>query len=111
MAELKTIQTVPLIQGRDGAIRIRGSRVTLDTIVGQFQQGATPEQIQEDYPSLSLREIYSIIAYYLEHSTVVEEYLRERRSEADQTRQQIERQQDSSGLRQRLRQQRSRLIR
>ena len=43
MIELETVQTVPLIAGEDGVIRITGSRVTLDSIVGQFKRGATAE--------------------------------------------------------------------
>ena len=40
MIELATMQTVPLTVGEDGVIRITGSRVTLDSIVGQFKRGA-----------------------------------------------------------------------
>jgi uncharacterized protein (DUF433 family) len=76
MIELETIQTVPLTAGEDGVIRITGSRVTLDSIVSQFKRGATAEEIQHAFPSLSLREIYGAISYYLEHTDRVEEYLR-----------------------------------
>ena len=68
MIELETMQTVPLIAGEDGVIRITGSRVTLDSIVSQFKRGATAEEIQHAFPSLSLREIYGAISYYLEHT-------------------------------------------
>src|SRR6266581_2658401 len=65
MIELETTQTVPLTAGEDGVIRITGSRVTLDSIVSQFRRGATAEEIQHDFPSLSLREIYGAISYFL----------------------------------------------
>src|SRR5207249_2068886 len=89
MVELETTQTVPLTVGDDGTVRITGSRVTLDSIVHQFKSGATAEQIQDDFPSLALRDIYSTIAYYLQHTQAVEEYLREQEQAAAQTRQEI----------------------
>lgn len=106
MAELETTQQAPLIRGEDGTIRITDSRVMLDTVVRQFKQGATAEQIQEDFPSLPLRDIYAVIAYYLQHTATVEEYLRRQEQAAAETRQEIEDRQDTSGLRQRLRQRR-----
>jgi uncharacterized protein (DUF433 family) len=67
MIQLTLTQTTPLIQEADGTVRIAGSRVTLDTIIGAFQKGATAEQIQDSFPSLSLAQIYGAIAYYLNH--------------------------------------------
>ena len=54
-------QNTPLILGDDGTIRIKGSRVSLEVIVQQFKQGATAEQLLEDFPSLTLRDIYGAI--------------------------------------------------
>jgi len=96
-------QPVPLTFGPDGIMRVTGSRVTLDSIVRQFQQGATAEQIEEDFPSLSLKDIYGVIAYYLHHTESVHQYLREQARAADETRREIEAQQDDTGLRERLR--------
>ena len=67
MDNLDLTYTAPLTYGEDGTIRIRGSRVTLDSILHAFQQGATAEQIQDSFPSVLLRDIYGAIAYYLEH--------------------------------------------
>lgn len=53
-------QAVPLTQVKDGVFRITGSRVTLDSIMHQFRSGATAEQIQEDFPSLGLGDIYTV---------------------------------------------------
>jgi len=107
MVELETTQTVPLTVGDDGTVRITGSRVTLDSIVHQFKSGATAEQIQDDFPSLALRDIYSTIAYYLQHTQAVEEYLREQEQAAAQTRQEIESQQGTINLRERLQRRRA----
>lgn len=107
MAEFDRVQDVPLTRSDDGTIRIAGSRVTLDSLVRQFKDGATAEQIQEDFPALALREIYATIAYYLHHTEVVEEYLRRQQAESAQVRSEIERDQNSAALRARLRQRRA----
>ena len=107
MAALEITQTVPITLGEDGTFRIAGSRVTLDSVVHQFKSGATAEQIQDDFPSLHLRNIYGVIAYYLEHSQAVEQYLQVQEQSAAQTRQEIESKQDTTGLRERLCQRRA----
>jgi uncharacterized protein (DUF433 family) len=99
MIQLTLTQTTPLIQEADGTVRITGSRVTLDTIIGAFQKGATAEQIQDSFPSLSLAQIYGAIAYYLNHEADVETYLCERRAEAESIKHEIESQQDTAGFR------------
>ena len=106
MVALETTQAVPLTLGEDGTIRITGSRVTLESVIHQFKNGATAEQIQEDFPSLKLGDIYSAIAYYLRHSAAVEEYLSQQDTAAAETRQEIESHQDTSALRERLRRRR-----
>src|SRR2546427_8658246 len=106
MVALETTQPVPVTLGEDGTIRISGSRVTLDSVVHQFKNGATAEQIQDDFPSLELRDIYSAIAYYLQHAQAIEDYLREQEQSATQTRSDIESTQDMTALRERLRQRR-----
>src|SRR2546422_4252116 len=87
---LEGTQTVPLGLDDDGVIRVTGSRVSLDTIIDEFKHGATAEQIQEDFPSLSLREIYGVIAYYLDHRDAVEDYLRDQTQAGEQTRERLE---------------------
>lgn len=101
-------QSIPLARGEDGAFRVTGTRVTLDSIVHEFKEGATPEQIQEDFPSVALSDIYTVVAYYLQHPRAVEEYLREQAQAANEVRREVESQQDNRGLRERLRQRRAR---
>ncbi len=103
MALLEITQTAPLALWEDGSIRIGSSRVTLDSVVHEFTDGATAEQIQDDFPTLSLREIYGAISYYLEHEEQVEAYLRKRDQEADQIRREIEDRPKADALRRRIR--------
>ncbi len=77
--------TTPLEIWEDGTIRVTDSRVTLDVIVRQFKLGATAEQIQEDFPSLGLREIYAALAFYLEQTDYVEDYLKNQKAKARET--------------------------
>ena len=103
MASLETTQIAPLTLWEDGSIRVGSSRVTLDSVVREFTSGATVEQIQDDFPTLSLREIYGAIAYYLDHEDRVEEYLQRRDEEAVQVRRETEDRPRSGALRRRIR--------
>ncbi len=103
MSPLETTQTVPLTLWEDGSIRIGRSRVPLDSILHEFTHGATAEQIQDDFPSLSLREIYGAISYYLDHQEQVEAYLLRREQEADRVRVETEDRPRIDALRRRVR--------
>jgi Protein of unknown function (DUF433) len=54
-----------------------GTRVSIDSVVIHFQEGASPEQIVQSFPTLRLSQVYGAIAYYLENETVVNEYMAE----------------------------------
>ena len=103
MAPLETTQIAPLTLWEDGSIRMGSSRVTLDCIVHESTSGSTAEQIQDDFPTLSLREIYGAISYYLDHEDQVEEYLQRRDQEAARIRAKIEDRPRIDALRRRLR--------
>ena len=65
------------VQHRDGNIYVGPSRVTIDSVVINWQAGMTPEQIQASFPSLSLAYVYGTIAYYLEHQDEIDAWIRE----------------------------------
>ncbi len=110
MNTITLTQTTPLFEDRDGAIRLTGSRIPLDTVVYEFNQGATAEQIQDSFPSLSLRSIYGAIAFYLEHQSEVDDYLRRREEEASELRSKIESRPEIAEFRERLRHRRAQMI-
>jgi uncharacterized protein (DUF433 family) len=89
-----------------GVIKVSGTRVTLDSIVETFQQGSTPDEIAESFPTVPLEDIYTIIGYHLRHWYAVQAYLREQDIEAEQIRLQIEEISPSVGLKERLRERR-----
>ncbi len=93
----------PLREDADGALRVGDSRVLLELVVRSFQDGATPETIVQQYSTLSLSDVYAVIAYYLRHRSEVDEYLVRREEKAESVRQQVENQQgDLSEIRARL---------
>jgi uncharacterized protein (DUF433 family) len=74
---------MPFVVTEQGTIRIKGSRVSLDSIIHHFTLGATAEQIVQSFPSLTLGDVYSSIAYYLTHRHEMQEYLEEQTEAAD----------------------------
>ena len=93
---------IKLTKTEAGVLRIGNSRVSLDTVIIAFGQGATPEQIVEDYDSLELGEVYAVISYYLQNREEVENYLAQRNVERDKLRRQIESRSNLQGIRERL---------
>jgi uncharacterized protein (DUF433 family) len=63
----------------DGAYRITGSRVSLDSIVYAWIQGQSPETIADNFPALTLEEVYGAVTFYLSNRDVIDDYLRRKR--------------------------------
>ena len=99
---LVTTETVPLQMDADGVICVGNTRVTLDAIVMGFMEGATAEEVAQQYPSVSLADVYYAIGYYLRRQPEVEAYLNRRRRQAERVRQQNESRFDPTGVRERL---------
>lgn len=68
---------VPLHVDEAGAIRVGGTRLLLDLVVGAFNDGAAPEEIVSRYPVLRLADAYAVIAYYLDHKSEIDAYITE----------------------------------
>ena len=56
-------------------IRIKGTRIGIETVVYAFQDGLSPEEIVQEYPPLSLEQVYTTIAYYLRNRSEIDEYI------------------------------------
>ncbi|MEX2598269.1 MAG: DUF433 domain-containing protein [Dehalococcoidia bacterium] len=102
MDTVNITQTLPFRTNADGMIHVGGTRVTLDSLVAAFGSGATPEEIAQQYPSLGLADIYSVIGYYLRHQAEVQTYLAGRGRQGARAREENERRFDPSGVRERL---------
>ena len=99
---LVVAQPIPIEIDADGVARVGKTRVTLDTVVAAFNQGATAEEIGYRYPVLKLSDTYSTISFYLNHQKEVAEYLQQRQQQAQEIRVVNEQKFDSQGLRDRL---------
>ncbi|MGB7445087.1 MAG: DUF433 domain-containing protein [Coleofasciculaceae cyanobacterium] len=86
----------------DGVVQVGGTRVTLDTVVAVFNQGATPEEIVFQYPFLQLADVYAAVSYYLRHQHEVEVYLKQRQQRSSEIRRLNEAKFSPQGVRERL---------
>jgi uncharacterized protein (DUF433 family) len=59
----------------NGVYRVGRTRVMLDSVVVAFRQGHSSETIKQQYPALTLEEVYGSIAYYLAHAAEIDAYL------------------------------------
>lgn len=87
---LPTTVALPLKTDEHGMIRVSGTRVTLDTLIGFYKQGETPEDLHEGFDTVPLHDIHVVIAYYLANREVIDDYLDKNRQDADRIRAEIE---------------------
>jgi uncharacterized protein (DUF433 family) len=95
-------ESLPLIEHSDGVIRVGETRVTLETVVEAFNEGATAEEIAAQYPALQLGDIYATITYYLRHRAEVDAYVQRQGQRADAIRHENFVRADQNGIRERL---------
>ena len=93
---------VPLRTDAHGVWRVGNTRVRLDTVITAWKQGDSPEEIAESFDTLKLADVYSVISYYLNHRSEVDEYLEQNRFEGERIRAKIKHQFPQEGIRERL---------
>ena len=64
-------------------IRIKGTRVGIETVLDDYLEGASPEEIAARYRTLTLEQVYATITYYLRNQEEVDEYLERWRAYAE----------------------------
>ena len=89
MPTLESTLNAPLSISEGGTIRIADTRVSLDSVVHFYQQGATAEEIALRLPALRLADIHSCLAYYLNHQEKVQEYMVRQEQRADELQRRI----------------------
>ena len=92
----------PLQFDGHGVCRVAGTRVTLLTLIDAFQEGATPEEIYQEYPSVRLADAYAVIAFYLGHRDEIDAYLETVREQEAQVIEQIKSRAPLAEIRRRL---------
>lgn len=105
--EVTPTMAVPLVTTDEGVIRIGNTRVRLDTVIFAFNEGYTAEEIVTQYSSLSLSDVYAVIAYYLNDRPAIDAYLAQRSEQARKIRAEIEAKPEYQAFRQKLIERRS----
>lgn len=77
--------TVGHIEERNGGYYIAGTRISLDSVVYSLQRGNSPQEIQKEYPLLSLAQINEAVGYYLGHAESIDRYLDKKRREFEES--------------------------
>src|SRR5437588_11376603 len=86
MMVLETTQNVPLTPMENGTICVTGSRVTLESVGYQYQQGNSAEAILESFPGLKPADLHAVISCYLIHLDQLNEYPYDQAKVADTVR-------------------------
>ena len=102
MITLPAQETLPFVRDARGVVRIAGTRVPLETVVLAFERGATAEAITQQFPALSLGDVYAVIGFYLRQRGEMDAYLRDRASNSARVREANEARHPAAGVRDRL---------
>lgn len=102
MLQTPTTEVIPLTKDAHGVLRVGHTRVTLGTVLAAFADGASAEEIVQQYPTLPLADVYIIIGYSLRHTTEIKVYLQQRQAQRETIRHENERRFDPHGIRERL---------
>jgi len=76
----------PYIYQVKRTLYVAGSGVSLDSVVIHYQEGASPAQIVESFPTLKLWQVFGALAYYLENGQLIDEYVAEHEREFQRAR-------------------------
>jgi uncharacterized protein (DUF433 family) len=71
------------VQKSEGAYRIGGTRVSLDSVVYLFREGLSAESMVESYPALTLEQVHGALAFYLANQKEIDAYLAEGQRDAE----------------------------
>jgi uncharacterized protein (DUF433 family) len=74
---METAMHSEYIEQRNGGYYVVGTRISLDSVVSSFNEGQSPDAIQENFPSLKRAQIFGAIAFYLDNQAGIDNYLEE----------------------------------
>ena len=63
------------VEKRSGGYYLVGSRVSLESVIYEFLDGASPEAIVDNFPTLSLEQVCGAITFYLANRPEMDGYL------------------------------------
>jgi len=65
-------------------IRIKCTRVGIETVLEDYLNAMSPEEIAVRYPTLTLEQVYATITYYLHNQREIDQYLARWRQYSEQ---------------------------
>jgi uncharacterized protein (DUF433 family) len=65
------------VEYRVGGYYLIGSRVSLESVIFLFLDGASPKTTVDEFPTLSLEQVYGAITFYLADRAKIDAYLTE----------------------------------
>src|SRR5215212_8233442 len=83
------VDPLPLRVDEGDTVRVGNSRIRLDLVVEQYDNGMTPEDMVRAYDTLDLADVYAVIGYSLRHRDEVRAWLKRRAGEAEARRAKI----------------------
>lgn len=57
-------------------IRVAGTRVGIEHLLGAYLAGGLPEEIALEFPTVTLEQVHGVIAWYLRNRAEVDAYLK-----------------------------------
>ena len=86
----------------DGTPTVSGTRLKVKHVAIEYRYGARPEEIQQKFPTHTLGEIFSALAYYADHKDQIDRQLEEGERVATEHRQAWERSEAAARLQERI---------
>jgi len=59
----------------DDDIRIKGTRVGIETVLADYLNATSPEEIAVRHPVLTLEQVYATITFYLKNQYEIDQYI------------------------------------
>ncbi|HEY86010.1 MAG TPA: DUF433 domain-containing protein [Chloroflexi bacterium] len=56
-------------------IRIKGTRVGIETVITDYLNGRFPKEIPNHYPSVTLEQVFATLTYYYQNKETVDVYI------------------------------------
>lgn len=75
--------TKQYVEQRGEGYWIVETRISLDSVVYAFLNGESPESIAQNFPLITLEQVYGAIAFYLANKELVDAYLKAGEAEFD----------------------------
>jgi uncharacterized protein (DUF433 family) len=85
-----------------GEIRVTGSRIGLYHLIYYFNEGYTPEQLHDQFPTLSPTVIGQVLDFYRDNRSEVDAYVAQEQAAIDRLRAETPRKVDWDELRRRM---------